>query len=247
MNRELTAASLLHDIKQGALTLNQVPCTICRKNPPLPRTHFHGSDWGRCIRSIYFECMTGRKPVENGEDAMRLNDGHFHEAMLVKSITLSGHTISHRDTIDGEIMIAEKVFPDSGQPNLSIAYLTVGHTDGVIDGKAILECKAVKDWAWKNKFMKGLIPKQYYGQVQFYLHAHGMQTGFLAVKNRHTSEVHVFTIERDQEYIEKRRLELAAVFTAITKARVIAIPKKEEDDECRFCDFYNHCWTKNGV
>jgi CRISPR/Cas system-associated exonuclease Cas4 (RecB family) len=235
----ITATQVLEDIKRGALGMNQVPCSICREKKPLPRLHFHGSDWGKCIRDVQFEMISGHKPTTEGEDALRLNDGHLHEALVLKSLQMGGHTITHRDTKDGEIIVVDDVVLPMGG---SMKILTCGHTDGVMDGDYVVECKAVKDWAWKNKFLKGLIPSVYYGQCQFYMHAHDKDLTFLIVKHRHTSEILVFEIKRSPEYIAQKRIELAAVLTAVQHAKTIRIPKDWPDDECRFCDFHNQCW-----
>lgn len=226
-------------MRAGALNMNQIPCTHCRNGVTLPRDHFHGSDWGTCIRAVWFEMTTGKHEERTGEDAMRLNDGHLHEALLLKCVEMGGHKITNRDTKDGEIRTVDEVVVPGG---MVFHVVTVGHTDGVMDEETVIECKAVKDWAWKNKFEKGLIPPTYFGQCQYYLHAHKKQRAFLVVKHRHTSEVMIFEIKYDPRYIAQRRLMLAGVTVAIKQRMAIAVPFSAPTEECRFCTFYNLCW-----
>jgi len=236
----ITPDQLLHDMKQGALRMNQVPCTECRSKKTAGRDHFHGSDWGKCVRLVWFDTLGAKaKEERTGEDAMRLNDGHLHEALLLKAIQMGGHTITHRDQKDGEIEVTEMVQLPGGS---SLEIRTLGHTDGVMDGEVVIECKAVKDWAWKNKFCKGLLPPTYYGQCQFYLHAHKKTRCFLVVKHRHTSEVMIFVIDYDIEHINRRRLQLAGIKVAVQNRLAIKVPFAAPTDECRFCEQYNQCW-----
>lgn len=239
----MDSEQLLDDMRNGALSMNQIPCTHCRTKqglPALTRDHFHGSDWGRCVRAVWFERTIGKSQQEcTGENAMFLNDGHLHEALLLKCIEMGGHIISDRDTRDGEIMTIDAVVVPGG---MTFNVVTVGHTDGVMDEEIVIECKAVKDWAWKNKFILGLIPPTYYGQVQYYLHAHKKERAFLIIKHRHTSEIIIFEIKASAAYITKRKLLLAGIEVAIKQRLAIAVPFPMPTDECRFCDWYNLCW-----
>ena len=236
----MNGLSLMEDMKQGALNMNQHPCNLCRKNKKMPgRGHYHWSDWGKCIRAVWFERTVGKNETITPEDAMKLADGHLHEALMLKQIMMGGHKITHRDTKDGEIKKVDRVVVPGG---MTIIVSTIGHTDGVMDDEIVIECKAVKDWAWKNKFEHGLIPPTYYGQVQFYLHAHNKDRAFLVVKHRHTSEIMIFEIKRNHAYIARRKLELAGVEVAILQRMAIKVPFDAPTDECRFCSFYNMCW-----
>lgn len=235
----MNADQLLQDLMNGAGAMNVIPCTVCRAAGK-KLNHFHGSDWGKCIRYVWFD-RKGAVPKEAhvGLNAMFLNDGHLHEALVLKSIQMAGHKISHRDTTDGEI---EKTTVIAVPDQPPVHFLTIGHTDGVLNDEIVVECKAVKDWAWKNKFKQGLIPPTYFGQCQFYMYAHGKKKAFLIVKHRHTSEILIFDIPRDDTYLKERAVQLAGVEFALKHNLSIAVPFAEPTDECRFCPLWNNCW-----
>lgn len=236
---------LLYDrIRRGMVALDRTPCSICREpETKLPRLHFHGSDWGACRKKVMYECFFGHEDDRDPRWRTFLFDGHFHEYSIVSALRTLGYRVRGRGK-STEFRLEEHITVDG----TDVHFLTVGHTDGLIgEDNAVLECKAVKDWAWKNKFKKSQIPQTYYGQIQCYLHHYQSPYGFLVVKNRHDSDIlPPFKISYDEEYVKNRLHDLGLVYLALTGGRkerkAVKKPYKTPGDECRFCAFKSRCW-----
>jgi len=240
---------LQSDIDAGIESMEVHPCSICRQatldvtrqgRGEGSRDHFHGSDWGKCYKMILFDCLVGKKETMTPQKRSFLRDGHLHEESIVAALRAGGREIT--GTVGNE-----STFNFTAQtPQGPITFTTIIHTDGIIDGTAGLECKSVKEYAWKNKFLKGKIPETYYGQCQAYMLKHRMLTWFLAVKHRHTSEIlPPFEIKFDKEYVQRKAMELAAVTLALKSGQLLTRPKSKlnkRDSECLYCNYKDQCW-----
>ena len=235
----------LRAFNTGIERLERHPCSVCRVKPPIPRDHFHGSDWGKCRSMILYERLTGIKEQMTPQKQSFLRDGHLHEASIVSALRAAGVTLTDTAETNPEEIHHTGVDTPAGR----VIFSTIIHTDGVIVGhnkRILCECKSVKDYAWKTKFCKGIIPETYYGQCQAYMHFKGLDGALLFVKNRHTSELMIpFYIHPDPEYIEGKTVELAAVTHAISNRIIFPRPvekKTRRDSECLYCMFKQQCW-----
>ena len=66
------------------------PCSICREHPEQDgkRMHFHGSDFGSCVRQVAYKMSTFKKDYAqrfHSVHPMFLKDGHVHEETILKS------------------------------------------------------------------------------------------------------------------------------------------------------------------
>jgi len=113
----------------------------------------------------------------------------------------------------------------------------VGHTDGVIDDEILLECKAVKGWAWLNKFCMGKLPAKYVHQMHIYMYVLGLKAGALVVKHRETSEVQVHMVKPDPVYIEQRLDGFLHLLEETNKQRWTQCNPIDPDDKrwCKAC------------
>lgn len=252
-------------IGNGVRKLKTHPCSICAAGWYRYETepHFHGSDIGKCRRLVHLERTGGTAPIDDPTKAMFLYDGHLHESSIVEALRHDGVQVDHRDdSTDGncsdEMVIiatcdhtlrtydidkdddANNIISDIRPVDEHIA--VVAHTDGVIDGKYLLECKAVKDTSF-SRFRTGGIPEHYRLQAGLYITALKLEKGFLVAKNRYTSEWLVFEIERNDELIWQKLDELFAVHRNIV-SRVLTPPSHNTSDdfECRFCARRLLCW-----
>lgn len=219
----LTANKLSRDYYEGIRNLRdrQHPCSVCESGKKFAEhPHFHGSDFGRCNRQVQWEKLAAKPDDFHPEKAAMFRDGHVHEAAVVASLRAAGYKVTNRDGDDefravigldnDTVYLYEPdepmIHPDTGGRNLEI----VAHTDGVINGKYLLECKAVKDASYRD-FMKGKLPANYLGQMKLYMTCLDLECGFLAVKSRQHSTVLFFRVARDDEYVMNKARDLWTV------------------------------------
>lgn len=224
--------------------LNKPICSLCIKSKGSVRTHFHGSDFGSCFRQVQLSMLNPK--IANQDDNTRnifLYDGHLHEQAAIELLG-KHYKVSHHD----EEIIVEKIIQI--EDNLSYVIRVCTHPDLLLEydkGKILIEFKAVKDWAIKNKVDKFIVPEVYYGQCQIYMEALDLEYALLIFKSRHTSQIYPpFVIPRNKSYIEKRFRALALIQHSNSIPEMV--PKAYTDktcDACTFCDFYLTCWGKN--
>jgi hypothetical protein len=253
---KLTEDRILLDYWRGLDNMAKHPCSLCRStNHDFKKyPHFHGSDFGRCVRSIQYDKLVSKDEFTQDQKAL-LMDGHVHEAAMVDILRAAGRKIDHRhdapegqvqtdqfmvtmDTVTGEFFtlcdeIEAMRILDNGELK-DDHIIVVGHTDGVIDDEYLLECKAVKDWAFANKFKMRNIPKNYVAQMRTYMYFLDLIHGFLFAKARHTSQIRAFKIERNDRQILKKAQELLQIVVHLHDEDWLPC-RPESPDEKKFC------------
>lgn len=228
----ITENKLLLDYYRGIKAQERHPCTLCNAGITFSDVpHFHGSDFGKCIRAVQWEKYTTKREAFDDHTSAFLRDGHVHEAAVVDTLRHAGYEITDRDGNDefvavvdvdsGSIFCSEGVddpnvlkervdraWSEMGGDNL---ITIVGHTDGVINGEFLFECKAVKDYAFEQKFKQRKLPPKYIGQMQCYMVCKNLAGGVLWVKARHTAEPLPFLIDRDDKFFLNKARELHSV------------------------------------
>ena len=117
-----------------------------------------------------------------------------------------------------------------------VAIPVVGHTDGVINDTYLLECKAIKDWATKNKWERGNIPAKYVAQAKAYAACLDLKGSFLVAKNRHTSRILLPSYYPvDMSFVPGRLSLFQRVMEAIENPHWTACVPLDKDDQ-RWCD-----------
>lgn len=247
----MTPTQITSDVYRGIRLINdRHPCSVCNQGTTFEELpHFHGSDFGLCARSVQHAKMVGGNNTFDDQTRAFLQDGHEAEALIVRALRASGHSVMHRrDTGDGdefrvwinpEAREITKVpsdlvrcLPDDARPEGSL--LVIGHTDGVIDRDYLLECKAVKDWAFENKFRAGQLPAKYLGQMKCYMTCLDLKGGYLVVKARPTSEYLTFFVPRDDDYIYKRAALLRDIVGQLQTRQWLDCAPLEKAEQ-RFC------------
>lgn len=224
----MTSEELVQQYELGVTSQGRHPCSVCASDIPFNEfPHFHGSDFGKCARQVQYDKVVRPEPIEDPTTLAFLSDGHLHEKMIVDALRAGGVKVDHRDDAPDGVMTDEFVVGvrDNGRmihyrdgdghdaPFDENEIIIVGHTDGVINNRFLLECKSVKDWAVANKF-KGQkpVPKDYHGQMQCYMNCLGLDGGFLVVKSRHTSKLlKPMFVERDPEFFDKKIAEFRKI------------------------------------
>jgi len=238
---------------KGLTNVIEHPCSLCRATDFNFRDfpHFHGTDFTKCPRSVQFEKAQAFPEKTDDRKKAMFQDGHVHEAAIVEVLRKAGAEITHREDSDEHIAIYDcwtegflsLTNTSAAKELLSPRQLTktqimvVAHTDGVIDDEYLLECKAVKDWAWENKFRGNRVPKDYLLQMRLYMFMLDLKCGFLAVKHRHTSEIKFIEVERNDMDIKTRAWELRKIVDALETGEQLDCKPvtKTERKYCRAC------------
>lgn len=144
------------------------------------------------------------------------------------------------------------------------SFKIVLHLDGIWEvleedseygvGNYGMECKAVSTNTWRKILDTNEISDEWYGQVQGYFmwgQTLGIDTFFLILKYRDTSDIRVFRIPRDDKFINRRLNVLYRIFMSIIDdedddgMKKYAIEKEFDDkncSSCKFCDYNKECY-----
>ena len=258
------ADELQQIVKQGvhSIATTSNPCVSCKSKP----IHFHGSDIGKCrLATWYNRNAVEDKPISQDLAALFL-DGHLHERIIIEAIKDRGYNIEqglefdvvHHISLDIFVSYLSTIYlPDEvrkeliKQANIDNEIRLIGHTDGILnlDGERILiEIKAVKSANFNYKFMKGIMPDYYYGQIQSYLNCLRLDRGFLIAKNREDGTIaKPILVHKNETYFKKQLCELLIVKlnqgVLDPYKRTITKPFRDgKGYECKYCDYKEKCW-----
>lgn len=243
LSQKLDSKQLVKDIYAGvSVKYRPLPCSICeaaRVNKTAPMLHFHGSQIGHCAKQIQHSALSMLQGIAEGgftdSKLFTFNDGHVHEATILDSLENCGHVITDRN-VEHQKWYYDKDTKED--------ILVVGHPDGVLNqygNKYILECKAVKEYAY-NKYAKGVMTLWYYGQVQIYADMLDAVGGVLLVKNRNTSLVNPYVLDRNKQFISVQIKILGQIQAAIRAKVILEKPYENKEGECFWCPLKGSCW-----
>lgn len=239
---KLNGNLLVNQIYKGSQTGKKLPCSLCeeaklKKVPPI--IHFHGSGFGACLLKQQLGLLNLLQGQEQSFDDLKLysfEDGHLHEASMLTSLENYGHPIDYKNV---EI---QKTYYDQDTKE---EILVVGHPDARIqkDFKHyIIECKAVKEYAYRKYLKEQLVPLIYYAQAQVYTDMLDADGAMLLIKNRNSSEIQTFVLDRNPDYIKAQIRILGAIQNAIKEKRLLEKPYDQQEGECRYCFNQSSCW-----
>lgn len=240
------------------------PCSICRKaiaedRFSYNRKHFHGSEFNMCQMKVYRSLKEGLPYETNpNETEVSLMDGHMHEHAIINNLEKFGLVVI---AAQNQPQFEKKLSYGYTLRKKEVKFTVVGHFDGMMtthnmggskaDGPGgyedvLLEIKSVRDYTWKKIKEKKEISSQWYGQIQLYLAATGLQKCYLIIKHRMTSHIMFpILIKKDIEFITYRLTKLRDIHAAILTKDDSLIQKEEPSvkaSQCRFCNFKNSCW-----
>lgn len=154
--------------------------------------HYRPSEIGGCLRYIFLKKMGIQvaQPIGGTTGAVR-EDGFLHEDDIIARLMMSGHNITQRN------LVLEMTNP------LHI----IGHPDGIMDGKYLLEIKALGSIGFANLAAESAVnpelPFRYMAQIQVYLHCvvkmFDISQCIMVVKDRNASKTRFFGIDYSQE------------------------------------------------
>lgn len=150
----------------------------------------------------------------------------------------------------------------SEQLEVSIYYrdrkLLVGHIDGLATNNegvtVLLEAKALAKRSFEELRQYGLKNShpQYYTQIQLYLHALGLEKGFLVARNKETPKTrlwdhHFEEVTYDPAFVEEELKRIDELMDKIELQQEIEPPfNPEENWQCRppWCPYTNICFPE---
>lgn len=259
---EMMARGAMHDTS---------PCSLCRasieamKRPGAIRAHFHASDVGACKRKVLYSMRYPARGRSNSNPIFLL-DGHLHETSIFTVMELGAENPTAIDeTIKSIYVVPAKnekeqmaKIPYTIGRNEIREIVIVAHWDGFLEfvmedeteiGRSstyLIECKSVRPTKFA-KVKSGYMDPEWYGQVQTYLRIQKLETAYLIVKNRDSSEIlPPIRIDIDSNYLKKRRAALIEVHTALLDGGMVNRGHKiRKNDECRVCKFSSQCWSSD--
>jgi len=204
------------------------------------------SSAGACPKRVQYEAwgIVGLPPWEGTERAFE--EGNIHEASILR------WAAEHLP--DGPYVIHDE------QKEVTIYYndreLLKGHIDGLAtnhEGQTILvEAKALARRGFEELRKHGVkeAHPQYYLQVQLYLHALGLETGYLVARNKETPKTrywdHCFEkITYDANFVANELKRLNALLDKIENNEEIQPPYNPNDNwNCRlpYCPYVHLCY-----
>jgi len=137
-----------------------------------------------------------------------------------------------------------------------------GHSDGTIqlaDREVLLDVKTASDSSFKRMLRDGA-PEEYIYQVNAYLHALGLEEGYLWVYNKNDSGRMILPVEKSEAIVEEVKNHFITVHNSLEKG---VLPErkyepgrtkrkgKETGEEylhykCTWCPFVERCWGPLG-
>jgi len=209
-------------------------------------SHIRVSSAGACPRRVQYEAwgIVGLPPWEGTERAFE--EGNIHEASILRWAA---------EHLPG----APYVIHDE-QKEVIIFYndkeLLRGHIDGLAtnhEGRRILvEAKALARRGFEELRKNGVkqAHPQYYLQVQLYLHALGLETGYLIARNKETPKTrywdhHIEEITYDEDYVASELKRLNELLDKIETNEELLPPYNPYDNwNCRlpYCPYVHLCY-----
>jgi hypothetical protein len=199
------------------------------------RRYLGMSQIGKCERALWYD-FRGFTPKDlPGQVAMIFSDGNYYEEQVIRHLKLAGYRVDHTGWNDQLAFQVHNGF-------------FCGHADGVIHGVTqrphILEIKsanAKKFGAFKKTGVQKTYPV-YYTQVQAYMGYTDLERALVIVYCKDTSEIYTERIHFNRFDFEALHEKAYRIITANQLPTV-----GEETQECKWCDFYLHCRTEEGI
>lgn len=228
----LNRQSILKGILDGYEIAASHPCSVCRGGLEFKKfPHFHGTDFGKCLRAVQYGKIMERTPIDRLKRP-HLADGHLHEAATVMALRAAGFEVDYRQDSETGVCTDEFIAGWRVGATEPIIYkdiktcrknrtddevIIVGHTDGRINGRIVLEHKAVEKYAFEQ-FSKGKTNPAYEAQTKCYITHLDCEAGVLVVKWREKAQFcKPFWIPRDDLFIRERVDEFRQITNLINK------------------------------
>lgn len=238
-------------IMQQALRLEKIK---------VPRQHtpdiFHVSELGECRRALFLK----KRGEPHGLRAdtsealanllMLLNDGKHHQRTITEYLWQAPGI--HVTNIEEDRTIL-RMLPNGRY------YAIVGHPDGIMYSTEekknyVLEVKGLSGFLCRDfkgnprlvdddiETLKKVYPSAI-GQCLMYMHEKMFNTdaGKILIKNKNNSELFEFTIERDDDRVEKIMQRIDNLYMDCIDSNMPLCDYVKGDRECKYCPFPDHC------
>jgi hypothetical protein len=215
------------------------------------------SNPGPCARKMayaYLGTVPDGKKIDARAKLTFLN-GDLLEVVIVVLLKLAG------------IKTEGTILDEGGQPDLWFdagdGVLVPGHGDGILpvqeglSTRTLLEVKSCSDWAFKNKFSKGIVGDDYMLQHQTYMEATTLVQGLFIAANKNSGELVEVHTYKDPEFLvwARQNYQLAVHSTPENlppryddgDSYGLKVVRGEKTDYlaalCGYCSYYNSCWN----
>ncbi|MDX2005278.1 MAG: PD-(D/E)XK nuclease family protein [Meiothermus sp.] len=184
------------------------------------------------------------------------------ESLTVRSLSvfMLGHAIHDLERALIRLVVPLRNVEDTVTLELN-GETVEGHMDGIIElesGPVLLDVKTTSDASFDRMLREG--PSyDYAAQLNLYMHAAGLEAGFLWLYNKNTSSRFILEVPKDPKLIE----EVLARWTQVQQATPDNLPdrmytfqsetrkgKPTGRDylpwQCGYCQFVSTCWSQEG-
>jgi len=193
------------------------------------RTQFYISEAGKCPRNLFFKFkQVPAKELEAERLRLFEHGNYIHQLVLRPLFSLRLIRASEVDIPPQEIVAgrADAIISIDGEPH-------------------VLDVKSISGRINLEKMKEPKIEDCY--QIQLYLHYFGIKKGILLYMNKDTQELKEFTVNYNNELVEK----LLSGFEKLkSKIESDIVPKRlpdyPENWRCRYCEFREICSMAEG-
>ena len=119
-----------------------------------------------------------------------------------------------------------------------------GNADGILKwgGRKLYELKSISPERFEFRRVYNKPDAKTYRQTQLYLHATGLDNGFVIYENKGNQEVLIFEIKLDEEFIKKEFRRLKMYYKYVDEDKLPKRPYIRESQQCGDCELENYCW-----
>lgn len=195
---------------------------------------FHPSNTNDCARYLVYLFRGTFVPSDVSARLQRIFDnGHATHSRLYGYLEQMGILIADEVPINTILKYEDYEIPIEGT------------TDGLINwqGEKIIELKSISDagFAQRRLFKK---PKaDHYKQIQIYMMASDINSGFVIYENKNTQQILVFEVTKDEEFMNKLLKKYGKIYKAFKEGKLPKRYKSPSSEHCRYCNLKDHCWS----
>lgn len=196
---------------------------------------FHPSNTNDCARYLVYQFRGIYIPSDVSARLQRIFDnGHATHERLYGYFEKMG------------ILIADEV-PVNTVLNWKDKYEVPieGTTDGLINwnGEKIIELKSIADAGFAQRRLFNKPKADHYKQIQIYMAATGVDSGFVIYENKNTQQILTFEIHKDEEFLDKLFKKYAKIYKAYKDDKLPKRYKSPTSEHCKYCNLRDFCWS----
>lgn len=194
------------------------------------RSWFRPSEGGKCRRQIAYNMLGYEKKDLPPEKILLLEDGKLHHSAMRRQLA----TVVKLTSVEKEYTRTFK----KGNTKITV----IGHPDGVVDKKSIIEIKGISHFIYKEIQKTREAPDYYKIQANLYAWLAGLHKIIILLKNKNNSNFLELPYDRDNGLIKYALRRFIDVQKALKKKKIPPRDFALGSKECYYCDFFTECW-----